>query len=104
MTWSTIDNKELADTKATIAAQEDMLKHASNTIARLEGRWRAPVSAKAGKVALVITQCSMLRRSAMCLEDGGQWVTAANPDEPVSILAWHELPAIPSEDGFKELK
>ena len=99
MTWSTIDNKELADTKATIAAQEDMLTHASTTIARLEGRRRAPGAARAGQISLVIQQGTLARVIAAC-DEHEIWLWDG---EPIAILAWHELPAIPSEDGFKEL-
>jgi hypothetical protein len=83
-----------------IAGQEQMLAHASETIGRLEGRWRAPGAARAGSFALVIQLGTLLRVPGICEEDGGRWWVNGNK---VNILAWCELPPIPSEEGFKEL-
>lgn len=80
---------------------EAMLTHASATIARLEGRWRAPGAAKDNQVSLVIEQGSLSRMVAVCLKDGGKEWNALG--FKVKILAWHELPPIPSEEGFKDL-
>ena len=79
---------------------ESMLAHASNTIARLEGRWRAPKAAKAGQIALVVEQGSLTRTVAICIADGGQWMACS---ETTDIIAWCELPPIPADGSYAEL-
>jgi hypothetical protein len=102
MTWSTIETKKLAELKATVAAQEDMLKHASDTIARLEERWRAPgVLVEDGKRALVVQQKTLRVISCEYAEDWGSWQCQGRR---IDILAWCELPAIPADDSYGDLK
>jgi hypothetical protein len=91
---------ETEDLKTQVADLESMLTHASNTIARLEGRWRAPKAAKAGQIALVVEQGSLTRTVAICIADGGQWMACS---ETTDIIAWCELPPIPADGSYAEL-
>lgn len=92
---------ELDKLRDQIADLEHMLTNAAATIARLESRWRAPGAAKDGQVALVVRRGSLRREVAKYVESDNEWMTAN--DGYVSILAWRELPPIPSDDGFQEL-
>ena len=85
-----------------IAGQEQMLTHASNTIARLEGRWRAPGVATWGQRVVVIEAINLMQHVANAPKPPNKRWQLLN-GELIDILAWHELPAMPSEDGFREL-
>ncbi len=85
---------------ALIIGQERMLAHASNTIARLEGRWRAPGAAKAGRYGLVVRQGDLTHHVALCMGAEGWGIDSG---KVIQILAWCELPAIPSDDSYKDL-
>lgn len=92
---------EAEDLQQQVTDLEAMLNHASDTIARLEGRWRAPGAAKPCQRSLVIEQVSLCMMVAVCSRDG-VWLRPSDCTE-VRILAWRELPAIPSNEGFQEL-
>lgn len=93
---------ELEDLQSQIDTLESMLTHASNTIARLEGRWRAPGAAKRGQRSIVVIRNSMVVVTAVCVGDGKQWNIGAGHD--VIILAWCELPPIPSDEMYAGLE
>lgn len=78
---------------------ESMLSHASDTIGRLEGRWRSPGAAKEGVRALVIEQGTLFHHVATLQRDGHWW----SRGEKMNILAWCELPAIPADEMYKDL-
>ena len=92
---------ELEDLKEQNRTLESMLSLASATIARLEGRWRSPESASLGQEAIVIESGSLTACVAR-LKSDGFWY-ACKGGAPVNILAWHELPALPSIDGYGDL-
>ena len=92
---------EIEELRQHVTDLEAMLDHASETIGRLEGRWRAPGAARAGTRAVMIEQGEPRPMVGVCLADGGMWMTPESFE--VEILAWHELPPIPSAEGFQEL-
>lgn len=85
----------IQDLQSQIDNLESMLTHASNTIARLEGRWRAPGAAKCYQIGLVVAQGTLILTIAQCIDNGGEWIF--NGDR-LKILAWCELPPMPSAE------
>jgi hypothetical protein len=102
MTWSTIKDKELTDLRQQVDTLEAMLAHASATIGRLECQWRAPGAAKEGQIALIVRQGSLDRVIGRCLNSRGDWVGSDCSEVP--ILTWCELPPIPADDSYADLK
>ena len=82
---------------------EAMLEHASATIARLEGAWRSarkgpPMTGKAGY--LVIERETL--DQYMAEPHRGIWYVIPDGEE-VHVIAWRELPQLPSSDGYGDL-
>lgn len=92
---------ELEDLQSQIDTLESMLAHASNTIARLEGRWRSPGAAKDGQSGMVVEKDSLCRFVGVCVDDGGRWVISG---VEYDILAWCELPPMPSAEMYAGLE
>lgn len=92
---------ELEDLQSQIDTLESMLAHARNTIARLEGRWRAPGAAKRSRVGWIVTKHGLMHSVASCIEDGGRWMISGVEHH---ILAWCELPPIPSDEMYAGLE
>ena len=85
-----------------IADLEAMLSKASETIGRIEHRWRSPKAERPEGEYLVI-QCETLARR-VALWRHGMWVTPTlEGTKVIVILAWAELLPIPADDVFKEL-
>lgn len=81
-----------------------MLTHASATIGRLEGRWRAPGAVREGQIALVVVKSSLEVLTAMyhgSMDEPSAWHLRNR--QVVDVLAWCELPPIPADEMFKEL-
>ena len=96
---------EVEELKQQVEYLEAMLKHASDTIGRLEGRWRAPEvdpgSNSEGQVkVLAVVQGDPVPRVAVKYK--GLWFDREGTQ--LNVLAWHELPPLPAADAYGDLK
>lgn len=91
--------RQVEELRGVVETLDGMLSHASATIGRLEHRWRSPNAERKPGYYLVVQQFTLARVVA-CWGSMG-WVGLTSEGVvAIGVLAWAELPALPSDDGY----